>query len=132
MQQLIITMMAVFGMMAPVAIGRLRRILITPRLLALCKRMLPLMSSTERDALDAVTTWWDAALFTGKPRWSKLRDCGGQRQSGTQGDQPGGAASVAGALVMLPALAWQALLLRLQYASMRASSYRSAQHGLAS
>jgi len=72
MQQLIITLMAVCGMMAPVAIGRLRRILITPRLLDLFKRILPAMSATERDALEAGTTWWDADLFTGKPKWSKL------------------------------------------------------------
>lgn len=72
MQQLIITLMAVCGMMAPVAIGRLRRLLITPRLLDLFKRILPAMSETERDALEAGTTWWDADLFTGKPKWAKL------------------------------------------------------------
>jgi acyl-CoA dehydrogenase len=81
MQQLIITLMAVCGMMAPVAIGRLRRILITPRLLDLFKRILPVMSNTERDALEAGTTWWDADLFTGKPKWSKLLAYGPPRLS---------------------------------------------------
>jgi acyl-CoA dehydrogenase len=36
------------------------------------KRMLPAMSSTEREALEAGTVWWDGELFTGHPDWSKL------------------------------------------------------------
>ena len=52
--------------------GPVRRALITPHLLALFKRILPSMSDTERDALEAGTTWWDAELFSGQPDWSKL------------------------------------------------------------
>jgi len=36
------------------------------------KRMLPSMSSTEREALEAGTVWWDGELFTGEPDWQKL------------------------------------------------------------
>ncbi len=36
------------------------------------KRMLPSMSSTEREALEAGTVWWDGELFTGNPDWKKL------------------------------------------------------------
>src|SRR5450830_1946496 len=54
------------------AITPLRRALITPRILALFKRILPSMSDTERDALEAGTTWWDADLFSGQPDWPKL------------------------------------------------------------
>jgi len=36
-------------------------------------RLLPNMSSTEREALDAGTVWWDGELFTGHPNWSRLR-----------------------------------------------------------
>ncbi|MEC5160400.1 MULTISPECIES: acyl-CoA dehydrogenase [unclassified Janthinobacterium] len=50
----------------------LRRSLVSPHLLALFKRILPSMSETERDALEAGTTWWDADLFSGKPDWNKL------------------------------------------------------------
>ncbi|HAT31123.1 MAG TPA: acyl-CoA dehydrogenase [Janthinobacterium sp.] len=50
----------------------LRRSLLTPQLLALFKRILPRMSETERDALEAGTTWWDADLFSGRPDWNKL------------------------------------------------------------
>ena len=35
-------------------------------------RMLPTMSQTEKEALEAGTVWWDGELFTGKPKWSKL------------------------------------------------------------
>lgn len=70
--QPILTITTMLGLIAPLAIGQLRRILITPRLLELFKRILPTMSATERDALEAGTTWWDADLFSGKPDWSKL------------------------------------------------------------
>ncbi|MCH8961302.1 MAG: acyl-CoA dehydrogenase family protein [Bacteroidetes bacterium] len=30
------------------------------------------MSTTEREALDAGTVWWDADIFSGRPRWKKL------------------------------------------------------------
>jgi acyl-CoA dehydrogenase len=40
--------------------------------LRMYRRMLPSMSQTERDALDAGTVWWDGELFTGGPDWEKL------------------------------------------------------------
>jgi len=49
------------------AYAPLRRSLITPHIYALFKRILPPMSDTERDALEAGTTWWDADLFSGRP-----------------------------------------------------------------
>ena len=36
------------------------------------KRILPRVSRTEQEALDAGTVGWDAELFGGKPDWSKL------------------------------------------------------------
>src|ERR1700733_10345879 len=36
------------------------------------RRLLPPMSATEREALDAGTVWWDGKLFTGGPDWHKL------------------------------------------------------------
>ena len=50
----------------------LRRSLISRRFLRIYKRMLPPMSTTEREALEAGTVWWDGELFTGGPDWSKL------------------------------------------------------------
>jgi acyl-CoA dehydrogenase len=50
----------------------LRRVLVSNRFLLIFKRMLPPMSSTEREALEAGTVWWDGELFTGGPDWKKL------------------------------------------------------------
>lgn len=49
-----------------------RRETLTRPLLAWYKKRLPPMSDTEREALEAGTVWWDAALFTGKPDWRQL------------------------------------------------------------
>ena len=51
---------------------RLRRRLISDRVLVLYKRILPPMSQTEREAIDAGTVWWDADLFSGTPDWERL------------------------------------------------------------
>jgi acyl-CoA dehydrogenase len=52
----------------------LRKALITRPFLRTYLKLLPSMSQTERDALDAGTVWWDGELFTGKPDWRKLLD----------------------------------------------------------
>jgi acyl-CoA dehydrogenase len=36
------------------------------------KRVLPPMSETERDAIEAGTVWWDGELFSGRPDWNTL------------------------------------------------------------
>ena len=36
------------------------------------KNVLPEISQTEREAIDAGTVWWDGDLFSGKPQWNKL------------------------------------------------------------
>jgi acyl-CoA dehydrogenase len=50
----------------------LRRALITRPFMKTYLRLLPAMSQTEREALEAGTVWWDGELFTGAPRWAKL------------------------------------------------------------
>ncbi len=50
----------------------LRRLLISNRLLGLYRKLLPRMSSTEREALDAGTVWWEGDIFSGRPRWRRL------------------------------------------------------------
>jgi acyl-CoA dehydrogenase len=50
----------------------LRKALITRRFLKTYIKLLPAMSQTEREALEAGTVWWDGELFTGAPKWSKL------------------------------------------------------------
>jgi len=50
----------------------LRKALITRPFMKAYMRMLPSMSQTEKEALEAGTVWWDGELFTGKPRFEKL------------------------------------------------------------
>jgi acyl-CoA dehydrogenase len=50
----------------------IRRWLIMNPLLLQFRQMLPPISRTEREALEAGTVWWDAELFTGKPDWKRL------------------------------------------------------------
>ena len=52
----------------------LRKALISRPFLKTYLRLLPTMSATEREALEAGTVWWDGELFTGKPDWRKLLD----------------------------------------------------------
>lgn len=51
-----------------------RRSLVTKPLLRAYRRVLPSMSTTEKEALAAGTVWWEGELFSGRPRWPKLLD----------------------------------------------------------
>ncbi len=53
---------------------KLRRRFVSAPLLQQFKRVLPEMSRTEQEALNAGTIWWDRELFCGHPRWQKLLD----------------------------------------------------------
>lgn len=50
----------------------LRRSILARPLLEVFKKMLPPLSQTEREALEAGTVGWDGELFSGKPDWQKL------------------------------------------------------------
>jgi len=52
----------------------LRQQLISRPIFKWMKNALPPMSKTEREALEAGNTWWDAELFSGNPNWSLLQD----------------------------------------------------------
>lgn len=40
--------------------------------LALLKKQLPPISTTEREAIEAGNTWWEKQLFSGRPNWNEL------------------------------------------------------------
>ncbi len=62
-----------FILIAPVlTIPALRRKLVSDHVLAIFRRILPDMTQTEKDAIDAGTVWWDADLFSGRPDWNKM------------------------------------------------------------
>lgn len=50
----------------------LRRHLFSNFVLTIFRKILPQISQTEREALDAGTVWWEGELFSGKPDWHKL------------------------------------------------------------
>ena len=56
----------------PLNLPRLRRALASDAVLALFRRILPAMTPTEREAIEAGTVGWDGELFSGRPRWAKL------------------------------------------------------------
>ncbi|MGD8356807.1 MAG: acyl-CoA dehydrogenase [Lysobacterales bacterium] len=64
------------GIVAVILIGfsltPLRRLLISDRLFSVYRKALPALSSTEREALEAGGVWWEAELFSGRPRWRNL------------------------------------------------------------
>jgi len=58
----------------PLNLTFIRKRLFSRPIFKLMQRMLPRMSQTEREALEAGNTWWDAELFSGHPDWKVLLD----------------------------------------------------------
>ncbi|GAM73076.1 butyryl-CoA dehydrogenase [Vibrio ishigakensis] len=46
---------------------------VSSKILSAFRKVLPPMSQTEKEALDAGTTWFEAELFQGKPDWEFLK-----------------------------------------------------------
>jgi len=67
----IVTWLAIF---IPLCVFPIRRRIFSAPAFALFKKILPPMSSTEKEALEAGTVWWDRELFSGNPHWRKLLD----------------------------------------------------------
>jgi acyl-CoA dehydrogenase len=61
-----------WGGLAFLNIKPLRKTFVTRWIFRVFRRALPNMSSTEREALEAGTVWWDGELFSGNPNWPKL------------------------------------------------------------
>ena len=51
----------------PLLVPRLRRALISDALLRVFRKVMPAMSQTEREAIEAGTVWWDGDLFSVPP-----------------------------------------------------------------
>ncbi|MGY4106404.1 acyl-CoA dehydrogenase FadE [Aeromonas encheleia] len=64
---------ALFALVAiPLNLVEFRRNQLTRPLFKLYKSIMPEMSRTEKEAIEAGTTWWEADLFAGNPNWKKL------------------------------------------------------------
>lgn len=58
----------------PLNLTSLRRSLFSKPMLHRFQQVMPPMSRTEKEAIDAGTTWWEGDLFQGKPDWQKLHN----------------------------------------------------------
>ncbi|MCH9297092.1 acyl-CoA dehydrogenase FadE [Pantoea allii] len=58
----------------PLNLTSMRRKLFSQPMLQRFQKVMPPMSRTEKEAIDAGTTWWEGDLFQGKPDWQKLHN----------------------------------------------------------
>ena len=56
----------------PLSVTGIRQQYIIKPIFTVFKKVTPSMSDTEKSAIDAGTTWWEADLFCGNPDWKKL------------------------------------------------------------
>jgi acyl-CoA dehydrogenase len=63
---------AALAVMIILNLDELRRDKITKPAVEIYRKMLPTMSDTEREALEAGSVWWDGELFSGMPDWDRL------------------------------------------------------------
>ncbi|MDC8831175.1 acyl-CoA dehydrogenase FadE [Alteromonas gilva] len=56
----------------PLVIPAIRIPYLTAPMFKMYRRVMPEMSSTEQEAIDAGTVWWDGEIFSGRPDWQKL------------------------------------------------------------
>ncbi len=61
-----------FAALALLNLDAFRLRYVTRPFLRTYRRMLPSMSDTEREALEAGTVWWDGEIFSGRPNWTRL------------------------------------------------------------
>jgi len=54
------------------SIPSIRTKFVSAPMLSMVRKILPPISETEQEAIDAGTVWWDGELFSGKPKWHKL------------------------------------------------------------
>ncbi|PKF50611.1 acyl-CoA dehydrogenase FadE [Enterovibrio nigricans] len=70
-----------FAIAIPINVRSFRENWLSKPALKLFKGVMPEMSQTEKEAIDAGTVWWEAELFRGAPDWNKLHDVPAPRLS---------------------------------------------------
>jgi len=68
----LLVLVLAYGLLVIPNLIEFRREKITRPALDIYRTMLPTMSDTEKEALEAGNTWWDGELFSGMPDWDKL------------------------------------------------------------
>lgn len=67
-----ILLILILAIVVVLGVTDIRRSLISRPVFAIFKKILPPLSDTEREAMEAGDVWWDGELFKGKPDWQKL------------------------------------------------------------
>lgn len=65
-------LLPVFLILLILNVPALRQSLISRAVMSRFNQVMPAMSTTEKEAIDAGTTWWEGDLFSGRPDWQKL------------------------------------------------------------
>lgn len=60
--------------LAPLVVTALRQKALSAPALRVFKKVMPAMSNTEKEAINAGTTWWEGELFRGAPDWKMLHN----------------------------------------------------------
>ncbi|MEQ9394893.1 acyl-CoA dehydrogenase [Haliea sp.] len=67
-----LVLLPVVAVIALLNVEEWRRHYLVAPVYAMLRKAMPPMSSTEREALEAGTTWWEKDLFSGKPDWHRF------------------------------------------------------------
>jgi acyl-CoA dehydrogenase len=67
-----LVLLAVLAVIALLNVEEWRRRYLVAPVYAMLRKAMPPMSSTEREALEAGTTWWEKDLFSGRPDWRRF------------------------------------------------------------
>jgi acyl-CoA dehydrogenase len=62
-----------FALLVSLNIPEIRRNYLSSQILKFYKAVLPSISQTEKEAIDAGSIWWDGEIFSGNPNWDVLR-----------------------------------------------------------
>jgi len=63
-----------FALLVSFNIPEIRRNYVSSQILKFYKAVLPSISQTEKEAIDAGGIWWDGEIFSGNPNWEVLRN----------------------------------------------------------
>ncbi len=69
---LFLVLLVVSAALILLSIDSLRKTYLSRPIFSWFKSVLPEISQTEQEAIDAGTVWWDGDLFSGQPKWKKL------------------------------------------------------------
>ncbi len=72
--ELLFVMLVYAAIIIPLNLKPIRRILLSKAILSAMKKVMPTISQTEQEALEAGDVWWEAELFSGKPDYTFLQN----------------------------------------------------------